>query len=265
MLYTPHNLNPAYHLRYVWTGWPSPGPFPESPSQDFWPPLLQAWDKDGLRMLEHRWSDEQIQLLFSAKPDVPPVLLAARAKGRLQYALRTTGNTPCSFSRKTSVRCIGDNRIRDVEEYIKEQVSKEPCADPRFRELLKKFTVTDPAVDLSAPTETGSGRYWYDLHLVLVVEGRFRIVDDSKLAALREEAIRAARKQGHKISVMAVLPDHLHAALRGNIEHSPQDIALAFQNETARALGCAVWSDSYYAGTFGVYDMDAVRRSRSSG
>ena len=265
MLYTPHNLNPAYHLRYVWTGWPSIAPFPHPPSQDFWPALLQAWESDGLRMLEHRWSDEQVQLLFSARPDVSPVSLAARARGRLQYTWRTSGNTPCAFSRKTAVRSIGDNRIRDVEEYVKGQVSKEPCADPRFGELLKKFTLADPSVDLSAPSETGSGRYWYDLHLVLVVDRRFRIADESKLAAFRDEAIRTARRHGHKVSVMAVLPDHLHAALRGNIEHSPQEIALAFQNETARALGCAVWSFNYYAGTFGVYDMDAVRRNRSSG
>ncbi len=49
-------------------------------------------------------------------------------------------------------------------------------------------------------------------------------------------------------------------ALRGNIEHSPQDIALAFLNNLAYAMGQnAIWQSGYYAGTFGEYDMGAVR------
>ncbi len=56
------------------------------------------------------------------------------------------------------------------------------------------------------------------------------------------------------------MPDHLHAALRGNIEHSPETIALAFQNNVAYLLGqVPIWTNGFCLGTFGEYRMDAVR------
>ena len=58
------------------------------------------------------------------------------------------------------------------------------------------------------------------------------------------------------------MPDHLHLALRGNIEQSPEEIALAMMNNLAYGFGQnPIWQSSYYAGTFGDYDMDAVRRN----
>jgi len=58
------------------------------------------------------------------------------------------------------------------------------------------------------------------------------------------------------------MPEHLHIALRGNVEHSPQEIALAFQNGLAYAMGgFRIWENDYYVGTFGEYTMGAVRGS----
>ncbi|MFH0908679.1 MAG: hypothetical protein V1929_07950 [bacterium] len=52
----------------------------------------------------------------------------------------------------------------------------------------------------------------------------------------------------------------MHIAVRGGVESSPAEIAVAIQNETARAaLGCRVWRDQFYVGTFSEYDLDAVR------
>ena len=49
-------------------------------------------------------------------------------------------------------------------------------------------------------------------------------------------------------------------SLRGNIGQSPADIAWAFQNNLAYILGqVRVWQDTYYVGTFGEYDMNAIR------
>jgi REP element-mobilizing transposase RayT len=57
------------------------------------------------------------------------------------------------------------------------------------------------------------------------------------------------------------MPDHLHAAIRGNIKQSPQEIALAFQNNLAYIMGqVRLWTPTYYVGTFGEYDMWAIRR-----
>ncbi len=53
--------------------------------------------------------------------------------------------------------------------------------------------------------------------------------------------------------------DHLHLALRGNIQHSPQEIALSFQNNLAYMLGQKrIWDDGFYAGTFSEYDFGAI-------
>ena len=59
------------------------------------------------------------------------------------------------------------------------------------------------------------------------------------------------------------MPDHVHLALRGNIEQSPEEIALAVMNNLAYAFGQnPIWQASYYVATFSEYDMGAVRRDR---
>jgi REP element-mobilizing transposase RayT len=116
-------------------------------------------------------------------------------------------------------------------------VDKEQLADPRFTEILRQFTVADPSVDLAVATQTNSGRYWYNLHLVLVVEQRHRIGDAEVLGTIRDWSFKIAAKKGYGISRLSVMPDHLHASLRGNIAHSPEEVALAFLNNLAYALG----------------------------
>ena len=58
------------------------------------------------------------------------------------------------------------------------------------------------------------------------------------------------------------MPDHLHLALRGNIEQSPLEIAAAYQNNLAYLLRQGrIWSRSFYVGTFGEYTTHALRKS----
>lgn len=259
-LYTAGNLNPAYHLHFDWTGWPTAGTRLPVPLPWRRPELEQAWEADGLRCLEGCASAEKIQIAFSVMPQVCPVLLCARAKGRLQDALRKAG-MPVRFSRKLSMRSVGENRRKDVERYIETQIGKERFADSRFAQGLEELIHVDPRVDLSVPFETSSGRYWYNLHLVLVTEERCRIPGLERLRRIRDQSLRIAEKKGYGVSRLAVLPDHLHIALRGNIEHSPEQIALAFQNNLAYLLWqTRVWRPTYYAGSFGEYDMDAIRK-----
>lgn len=259
-IYTSENLHGrAYHLRYGWCGWPASAPL-SPPDCDLRQRLDCAWQTDGLHRLEEQWSADLVQLTFGATPQVSPVTLAARVKGRLEHALRLS-NTPACFSRKLAVRSIGNNVREQVEQYIQKQVEKEPLADPRFRELLKEFTLSQCGVDLSRPTETRSGCYWYNLHLVLVTQGRYRCGKRETLERLRGWSLRIAAKKGYAISALSVMPDHMHMALRGNVEHSPEQIALAFLNNLAYAMGQnALWEFGYYAGTFGEYNMNSVRR-----
>ena len=259
-LYSAANTRPAYKLYYAWTGWPASGTSLPEGVKEVLPDAAVGWERDGLRLLQSTASAQQILMTFSVKPHVAPVLFTARVKGRLQHALRQAGHR-VRFSRKVAMRSIGENTRADVEQYIESQVRKEPLADPAFRELLEEFTVADPAVDLSLPTETLSGRYWYNLHVVLVTEHRFRIAEAARLRKLRDRSMRIAAKKGYAISRLSAMPDHVHIALRGNIEHAPQEIALAFQNNLAYAVGqVRVWQATYYVATFSEYDMGAVRR-----
>ena len=73
----------------------------------------------------------------SSTPQVAPVTLAARVKGRVQHHCRRKG-TPIDFSRKLAVRSVGDPNRADVERYIRNQVQNEALADERFREMLTR-------------------------------------------------------------------------------------------------------------------------------
>lgn len=258
-LYTPASMrDPAYQLRYGWTGWVASRPAPPVDLTTLFVLLDPIWEADGLRRLEHRVVDGSWQITFSAKPHVSPIFLATRVKGRLQHVLRKLGSQ-LRFSRKLAVRSIGDNTRADVEAYIARQVDKEAFADARFREQMREFTLTRN-VDLTEPTATDSGRYWYNLHIVLVVAARQRIVDRVQLAIVRDTSLRIASKKGWAISILSVMPDHLHVAFRGNVVQSPEEMVVALRNNLAYALGQRpYWEPGYYAGTFSEYDMDVVR------
>lgn len=213
-----------------------------------------------MRVLEQRCTGTMLQILFSVLPSVSPQLLAMRAKGRLDHAVRKA-DAGVEFSRKLAVSSVGDNTRRDLEMYVAGQVQKEAFANSRFEESVRQLTIENEKVDLSAPAESSSGRYWYNLHLVLVVSERERITDLSALARVRDATQRIADKKGHSLSRVAILPDHLHLTLRPLISESANDVAFAYQNNLAHELGRKkVWQDSFYAGTFGEYTMQAVRK-----
>ena len=206
-----------------------------------------------------QWKPQEIQLAFSTIPNVSPMLFVARVKGRLQHALRLAG-TPAKFSRKVSFRSIGNNHTSDVEGYIAEQVDKGLFVDPRFSEMLKRFTVIDESVALDKPSHSNSGRYWYNLHVVLVVADRARFRNEEDFARLDRTVIATAKPHDYLLAARAWMPEHLHMALRGNIAESPADIALACMNNTAFAFGQnAIWQHGFYAGTFSEYDVRALR------
>ena len=184
---------------------------------------------------------------------------------RLQHDLRKLLPGWPGFSRKVSVRSVGENTRHQVEDYIANQVSKERFLDLRYEGALRQFTVRCPEVDLSQPTASSHGCYWYNLHVVLVVAERGPIHDLPCLAKIRDGCFAIARKKGHRIAVLSVMPDHVHMAMRGAIEESPQEIALGFQNNLAYLLGqVRIWSPGFYVGTFSEYDMGAIRAGRSA-
>lgn len=140
-------------------------------------------------------------------------------QGRLQHALRLAG-TPVKFSRKVAFRSAGENHTSDVENYIAKQVDKEQFVDPRFAAMLKRFTVVDESVALKPPSESNSGRYWYNLHVVLVVSDRARFRNEADFVKRDRSLVATATKHPYQLAVRAWMPDHLHVALRGNMSTS---------------------------------------------
>jgi REP element-mobilizing transposase RayT len=259
-LYHPTVEDAAYALRYSWTGWPSGKAFTAQPI-DLIPQIKPLWENDGLRVLEYRWTEERVQILFEATPEITPIFLAARAKGRLDHALRKA-EFDMPFSRMIGVRAIGVNTRRDIEGYLEKQIVRAEFVDPHFAQALGDLTYIHPEVGLTRPAESVRGRYWYNLHLVLVVEGRVPIRDLAVIKQVRDSCLAIAEKKGHALSRVAPMPDHLHLALRGNIEQSPLEIAATYLNNLAYRLNQGrIWSRSFYLGTFGEYTTHALRKN----
>jgi REP element-mobilizing transposase RayT len=243
---SPH----AFALRYGWTAWPTVGTvFPATP-----PPLpTEAWRRDGIPFLEQNWTPDEIQLTVSAGPDLAPVDIARLLKGRLQHALRVAG-TPCDFSRKIALRALGENTREIVENYIREQLDHADLADPRYLEALRSHAFTHDAADLAKPSETNSGRYWHNLHVVLVTANRYRI--GSETAGRIAAACRVP-----SVAECSIMPDHLHLAVKASPDQSPRAVAEFFQIATAQAVRVlGLWTETFYVGTFGEYGLKYVRR-----
>jgi REP element-mobilizing transposase RayT len=256
--YSTHNLKPPHDIHYSWTGFPADSAFPATLPEGLIASLSTEFTTDALELESHVWSSDAIHLTVAASPDVAPVWVAQRLKGRLDHALRSRGS-PVSFSRKVSLRAFGHNRTPVVEHYVRDQLKHVDLADPRYRETLASVAINDPAIDLSEPAISNHGRYWYSLHLVFVVAGRYRVGERGFLDRLRECVMGVSGNLGCALKRAAVMPDHLHLALRGNPTLAPSEIAVGLQEATAAVAGCRLWEESFYVGTFGDYDFRAIK------
>jgi len=254
-IYTPENTIPAYQLNWsLSVFWRA---VPADPA--VWlGPLTAATEPDGIRVLEHKFSDPRTsQFLLSTSPSVSPARLLRLLKGRLQHIVREA--MPKAFRRNYGLRSIGSAKRDVVEAYISGQVEHHPMADERVQARLPKHQREFPGVDLSVPRGSAHGRYWYNLHVVLANEGRWMEIEKETLRRLGATIERAAEKHGHALSRMAILPDHTHLALGCPEEQSPEEVALGYMNNCAHACGMKpVLQHSYYVGTFGEYDLGAV-------
>ncbi len=266
-IYTTDNIRTVSSIHYDWNGWlHDDKPFPDSLDQAI-KTCQPIWEKEGMTLDTYKKSDHQLQCLFTASPEISPALCASRAKGRLQYAFRQLG-TPVSFNRKIAVRSLGDNTSDIVGKYILKQSKKSDYIDPRFKIYLEKFISKDANIIFSEPKISGHGRYWYNLHLVIVVQDRrFPMTRDETFSKVNDACFRIAEKKGYKIAELSVMPDHIHMALRSNIEHSPLETGLCFLNNLAYMLGNnRHWSEEFYVGTFSEYKIKAItgKESRKS-
>jgi REP element-mobilizing transposase RayT len=128
--------------------------------------------------------------------------------------------------------------------------------------LLVHFQLEFPKVDLALRQTTAHGAYLYNLHLVLVHDGRWREIREQELVRTRNMVLRVAAVKKHRVSRLALLADQLHMVLGVPPVSSPEEIALAYLNNLAYTHGMqAVFSQGYYVGTVGDYDSWAIRRA----
>ena len=209
-------------------------------------------------MLEHR-DQSHIQLfLLSTQPDVSPPQIVKSVKGRLQNAIQAS--TPQAFRRNFRLTSLGDANRETVEAYVAGQLGHHHMADERVDRMLADFQFEFPEVDLRQPQRSAHGEYLYNLHVVLVHAERWNEVRRERMQTTSNMIVRCARTKEHRLSRLSLLADHIHLTLSVPYETAPGDVALGYMNNIAFAHGMtALFSSSYYVGTFGEYDMSVVR------
>ena len=105
-----------------------------------------------------------------------------------------------------------------------------------------------PSCDWLEQLRTATEADVYGLQVVMESEARWNEVRPSVLGGSRAMIIRAAAK-------------HIHVLLGAGVTESPAEVALSLMNNLAYAQGMKpTFRFSYYVGTFGPYDRNAVRR-----
>jgi REP element-mobilizing transposase RayT len=256
-IYTPDNCTPAYQLRWSLALFAKA----ELPSADQWlENLSAAVERDGVRILESTTKAPNVHLfLASTTPSVVPSQIVWSVKGRLQHLFMD--NCPDAFRRNFSLTSVGDATSEVVENYVASQLNGQSLIDGRRRDRLEKFQLQFQEVRLDEPVFTAHGRYIYNLHVVLVHDGRWQEAREAQLLRNRDMILSVARKHEHRLSRVALPGDHVHLTMKCGADASPEDIALKYLNNLAYAHDMQrVFQFGYYVGTIGPYDMDAVRR-----
>ena len=164
------------------------------------------------------------------------------------------------FQRNYDLHSIGSTTREKLEGYLGSQLEHHPEADRTIHWMLSDMQVIRPDVDLSQPRFTSHGRYWCNLHLVLVNDWRRRETCREKIESVRTMLIRAAEKKKHLLSRVAILPDHVHLLLGTGLEESPLSVGLSYMNNVAFVYDMQpVLKPGCFLGSFGEYDLGAIQ------
>lgn len=254
-LYTRDNTKAAYELNWGLTVFWRQTPLPD----DSWfAALQQATEPDGVRILKHKLTSGDASLFFvSTKPTVAPQDLIRSVKGRLQHEIRSL--VPKAFQRNYCVRSIGTATRSVVERYVADQLGHHQMCDSEVQQRLARFQKSYPDVDLSRPSFSSHGEYWYNLHVVFVNDERWMEIREQVLEKRQKTIEAAAAKHRHRLSRSAILADHIHLTLGCAIGESPEEVVLGYMNNCAYVCGMTPeFRFSYYVGTIGEYDRGVV-------
>jgi hypothetical protein len=76
---------------------------------------------------------------MSTTPDVAPISIPARVKGRLQHLIRQ--RIPKAFQRNYSIRSVGGTRRTKVERYIASQTQRHRMADAQVQARMTNYQI----------------------------------------------------------------------------------------------------------------------------
>lgn len=257
-IYTIANTTAAYQLNWSLTLFLR-RPFPFSSA--CFDALREITEVDSVRILEHQQIEaRQLRFFVSTQPPVSPAQVIRSVKGRLQYLIR--GEDPKLFQRNYSICSVGDPDNDRLHDYVAKQPSRHRMADPRVQEIMESLQFLDEQVDLKAVRLSSYGQYLYNLHIVLENHDHLHNVHESHLRQLRSMIIRACERKQQLLARIGMVTNHMHLLLGCDIRSSPQEVALSLMNNMAYVMGMKAMTEfSYYVGTFGPYNRNAIRRS----
>jgi hypothetical protein len=126
---------------------------------------------------------------------------------------------------------------------------------------LETIAYHDERIDLSAVRYSAHGQFIYNLHIVIENADHLPDAREETLVATRRMLTRACAQKGWLLSRIGMASNHLHVLLGCDVSEAPRGVALSLLNNLAYAQGMiAAYEFSYYIGTFGNYDRDAIRR-----
>ncbi len=258
-IYTIKNTTPAFQLNWSVSLF-SKARLP--PPSDWLDSLKTATEPDGVRILEFRSLRPNVgQFLVSTLPQFAPSQIIRSLKGRWQYLIRE--RLPSAFRRNYHIGSVGRANGRVLDQYVARQTEKHPMAAAHVQRRFQSLQYCDPAVDLSQCIHSSHGRLVHGLQIVIENEVGWKEIRTSVLADSCAMIIRAAEQKGWRLSRIGLLSNHIHVLIGPSVMESPASVALSLMNNLAYVQEMKpVFRFSYYVGTFGPYDRNAVRRGR---
>jgi REP element-mobilizing transposase RayT len=181
-------------------------------------------------------------------------------KGRLQTIVRK--QLPKAFKRNYHLESVGESNNECLQRYVAKQAQHHPMADDRVQEMIAALQFCDPSVDLEEIRYSSHGQFVVNLHLVFENVDHLPDIRKSSLQMTREMILAVARKKNYLLARIGLVSNHVHILLGCGMDDGPLSVALGFMNNLAYAHGMKrILEPSFYVGTFGRYDRDAIRRN----
>ncbi len=256
-IYTQKNTTPAFQLNWSVSLF---GRVAFPPPSNWLDQLKADTQTDGVRILEARLAQPNVgQFFVSTPPEVTPSQIVRSVKGRWQYLIRTQRSS--DFRRNYYIGSVGNANCQVLDQYVAGQTGKHSMADPNVQKRLQSLQFHDAAIDLDQARTSSHGRFIYNLQVVIENTDRLHDVREGVLLDLRAMIVRTAAKKQWQLSRIGTLSNHFHVLLGAHVTESPASVALSLMNNLAYVQGMKpVLRFSYYVGTFGPYDRNAIRR-----